>query len=80
MSDKIDMDEQFFSDPSIVDQDTAMIGSKGEPNTNGVCLIIEIHGRQREVLLEYDELKAALSYLQEDRDAMPHLYAKRGSE
>lgn len=28
-----------------------------------------------EVLLEYNELKAALAELEADREAMPHLYA-----
>lgn len=70
------MDENYFSDESIIEQSATMIDVDGR-NTNGISILVMTpKGAEAvEVLLEYDELKAALAELDADREAMPHLYA-----
>ena len=70
------MEEDYFSDESIIEQSATMIEVDGT-RTNGISILVmpPEGAKAIEVLLEYDELKAALSELDADREAMPHLYA-----
>lgn len=69
--------QEFFSDESILEEDTAMIWN-GEIRTNGVGLMVKCPPNVAavEIVLEYGELKAALACLEKDREAMPHLYSE----
>lgn len=69
------MEEHYFSDESIIEQSAAMIEVKGRV-TNGISILVMTpkDADAIEVLMEYDELKAALAELEADREAMPHLY------
>jgi len=67
---------EWFSDSSIVEQDSAMI-KNGDHRTNGISLHVKCvpDVDTTEVLLDYEELKKAIAYLEKDREAMPHLYS-----
>lgn len=71
------MEEKYFSDGSIIEQSAAMIQRKDGTRTNGISIIVQCPQNVSavEVLLEYDELKAALAELEADRAALPRLYA-----
>lgn len=71
------LEEDFFSDSSILEQDSCMI-SDGDFRTNGMSLTVKCFPTVEsvEVLLTYEELKAALEYLEKDREAMPHIYSE----
>lgn len=70
------MEEKYFSDESIIEQSIAAIQTAKGHTTNGISLVIETpkNSNSVEIVLEYEELKAALEDLEADRDAMSHLY------
>lgn len=69
-------EDRFFSDESIVEQSTAMIEDGQGKRTNGVSIMVAApkDADAVEVLLEYDELKAAIAGLKAEREAMPQFY------
>lgn len=71
------MIEDFFSDESIFEQSVAKIKGNGR-TTNGISLMMVVpQGCSGvEVLLEYEEPKAALAELEADRAACPSFYGE----
>lgn len=69
-------EEKYFSDGSIVEQGPAMIRRKDGTPSNGISIVVACPSDVQavEVILDYEELKVALTELEADRQAMPHLY------
>lgn len=67
----VDVLVNWFSDESIIDQDTALIQNKDGKKVLGIILMVEtpIGVQGTEICLEYSELKKCIEYLEKDLDA-----------
>ena len=54
--------ENWFTDSGIIEQTSCLISRGGEVRTVGLALITD----GNEIVLEYEELKASLEYLERD--------------